>query len=180
MPEELDKIVKRQLRKQPKEFRYALAEALRDDPKAIRDILVEQGYLGTDSVSFESPTQLTESQKKIKACLSSMTKPQTTEEIIDYIHSECPDLAEEYDSIQHRTWLSTKLNELVEVGKLGRYRDGRKIKYTRTPARAVEAWADQNDFFPEDLSTRTAGRIADDTGMPRKYVRNAIEQFREK
>lgn len=177
MTDTLDETVKRQLRDQPKELRYALAEALRDDPEIVRDVLVENGYMGADSVSFESPVQLTKSQERIEECLSEMARPRTTQDVIEFINEECPGLAEAYDSIQHRTWLSTKLNELVDVGNLGRFRDGRKVKYTRTPERAVEAWAEQNGFYPEELSTRTASRIADDTGMPRKYVVTAIRDF---
>lgn len=177
---ELDDAVRHQVGQQPDSVQNALAELLREEPEVLIDLLKERGYLTDDGIETnEAPVELTDSHRQIAECLSDLPTPRTAKELVEYIQDECPSLAAEYQSVKHRPWLSTKLNELVETGELGRFRDGRKVKYTSDPTDAVRHWALQADYFPEDLASRHIDRIVDETDMPRGIVIQAVEEVGE-
>ncbi len=155
-----------------------IADLAANDPELLRELLTDAGYLPTanaESLSEQRAEELSAPQRQLYEALTDMGSPRTTEEIIELIQNEHPEIIEAYQSAKHRPWLSTKLNELVEAGVFGRFRDGRAVRYISSTTEAVRHWALHNSRFVEDLEQSDARTIADDTGMPISVVREAIE-----
>lgn len=162
------------------------AEGLRDlaenNPELLRETLSDLGYLPTinqESQAAEKSVDLPDAQRRLADALQEMGSPRTAEEVVDLIQHEFPEIVDEFQSAKHRPWMSTQLNELVERGLIGRFRDGRTVRYTFKPTEAVRHWALHNNRFVEDLERGTAREIADDTGMPVRTVREAIDEITE-
>lgn len=157
----------------------ALREAVRGDPDVVREMLVEYGYLDDADavVRNEERDELTDAQRDIRDALETMGNPRSTDEVVELLSEDHPGLVDRYQSAEHRSWMNKQLNRLVETGELGRFRDGRTVRYTPDVSEAIRHWALQNSVFIEDIERSDAGRIADDTGMPRRYVQRALREL---
>lgn len=156
-----------------------ISDLAENDPELLQELLADVGYLPTtnaESVSEQGVENLTPPQRQLYQALSNMGTPRSTEEIIELLQEDHPDVIKEYQSAKHRPWVSTKLNELVDAGAFGRFRDGRTVRYVPSITEAVRHWALHNNRFVEDLERNDARTIADETGMPTPAVRDAIEQ----
>jgi hypothetical protein len=154
-----------------------LYRLLNEDPERLREFLIANGYIGVENAedpSPESTASLPRQQELLYSCISEMGVPRSAEEMVDYVQSSCPELVEEYNSATHRSWLSKQLKELGEAGKIGRYRDGRTIKYTSDTESAINYWALQNDIKPEQVGERDIENIVSETGMSRDAVEDVI------
>lgn len=159
-----------------------ISDLAANDPELLQELLADVGYLPTtnaESVSEQGAEDLTPPQRRLHEALADMGSPRSTEEIIELLQEDHPDVIEEYQSAKHRPWLSTKLNELVDAGAFGRFRDGRTVRYVPSITEAVRHWALHNNRFVENLERSDARTIADDTGMPAPAVRDAIEQINQ-
>ncbi|QUO48156.1 hypothetical protein [Halorubrum ruber] len=157
-----------------------ISDLAANDPELLEELLADVGYLPTsnaESDSEEIAENLSPPQRRLSEALTDMGSPRTTDEIIELLQNDHPDVIEEYQSAKHRPWLSTKLNELVDKGAFGRFRDGRTVRYVPSISEAVRHWALHNNRFVEDLERSDARTIADDTGMPTSAIRNAIEEM---
>lgn len=164
----------------------ALTEMINDSPDLLRQALNEYGYLkgsdtGADDNEFlvnGEPEPLSVAQRELAVHLDGQLEtPQTVGEILELVGSEDAAFRQQYSSAQYRSWLSTQLNALVEAGEIGRFRDGRKVQYTETPALAVRHWVRLNSRFIEDLEVVDAVDIKNDTGMPPLIVKDAIREI---
>lgn len=156
-----------------------ISDLAANDPELFQELLADAGYLPTtnaESVSNRGVEDLSPPQRRLHEALTDMGSPRSTEEIIELLQEDHPGVIEEYQSAKHRPWLSTKLNELVDAGVFGRFRDGRTVRYVPSITEAVRHWALHNNQFVEDLEPSDARTIADDTGMPTPAVRDATEQ----
>lgn len=166
------------------ETKAALERLAESDPALLRETLSDLGYLDGESESVETvenreAAELTSAQQRLGELLSSMGNPRTTTQIIDLLGEQHPSFFDEYQSAKHRPWMSNQLNALVDAGELGRYRDGRSVRYTPSIADAIRNWALKNDHFVSDLTVRHVGRIASDTEMPRAAVREGLRELQE-
>lgn len=157
-----------------------LKELAEESPELLEQMLDDLGYLPT--ANAEATTQavtadLAPANKRLREALEGMGSPRTADEIVDFLEEERLAFIDEYQSAKHRSWVSTKLNELVEAGSLGRFRDGRAVRYTLTPVEAVRHWALHNSEFVENLDISDAREIAEDTGMAVRSVRKALENL---
>jgi len=161
--------------------RAALLEMLEDSPDLLRQALQEYGY-GTQSetttdglIVNESEDGLTDAQRELDTILSDeLDTPVTVSEIVDLVGSEDASFRQKYSSAQYRPWVSEQLKALANQGRLGRYRDGRSVYYTKTPADAIRHWCRLNQRFVGDVSMTDAGQIKEETGMPRSVVNDAL------
>jgi hypothetical protein len=157
-----------------------ISDLAANDPELLQELLADAGYLPTanaESVSKQGVEDLSPPERRLHEALTDMGSPRSTEEIIELLQEDHPDVIEEYQSAKHRPWVSTKLNGLVDAGVFGRFRDGRTVRYVPSITEAVRHWALHNNQFVEDLVRSDARTIADDTGMPTPAVRDAIEQI---
>ncbi|MFC7132468.1 MULTISPECIES: hypothetical protein [Salinibaculum] len=158
--------------------RDALREAIADDPRALAEWLLEEGYLDPETVtqgaSHEPTADLTPAQEELLSLVERMGQPRSAGEVVEYVSAEEPDFQEQYSSANHRTWMSKQLNTLVGEGVIGRYRKGRTVKYTPSVEEAIRRWALEQSRFVEELERDEARAIAEDTGMPRGAVRRAL------
>lgn len=164
----------------------ALTEMINDSPDLLRQALNEYGYLkelDTESDDGEflvngEAEPLSVAQRELAAHLDGqLDSPQAVGEILELVGSEDATFRQQYSSAQYRSWLSTQLNALVEAGKIGRFRDGREVQYTETPALAIRHWVRLNSQFIEDLEVADAVDIKDDTGMPPQIVKDSIREI---
>ena len=181
---QLNEAVRDALESLPKQDVEALVEMLKDEPGLVRQMLSEYGYLDEHSHNGGDKELLVnrdgksvpEPQRQLAVHLEGqLNPPKTTDEILDIVGSDSSEFRQQYSSAQYRSWLSKQLNGLVEQGKIGRYRDGRSVYYTETPAIAVKHWARLNELFPDDLTVADVVDIKDDTGMPAKEIKTAID-----
>lgn len=165
----------------------ALLALVEDEPGLLRQALAEYGYIETSSgeamddglVMNRDAQSIPEPQQElIRHIEGKLDPPKTTDEVVDIVGSEDSAFREQYNSAQYRSWLSEQLNGLVEQGEIGRYRDGRQVYYTETPALGVRHWCRLNELFPDDLTVADVVDIKDDTGMPSKQVKTAIDSLR--
>jgi len=166
--------------------RRALVTMLDDDPEVLRQALAEYGYIerddrGSDSDEFvvnRDSQLLSEPQRELAAHLEGeLTTPQSVSDIIKLVGEEGTEYREKYSSAQYRSWLGTQLNALVQNGDIGRFRKGREVYYTDTPQLAVKHWARLNEIFVEDLTIADVVDIREETQMPAKEVKKAIERL---
>lgn len=159
-----------------------LRELIADDPKLLERTLDELGYLPhtSETAAQTQPTaDLPDAQQRVLTVVEEMGSPQSAGEIVDLIDEEYPALKDEFKSAQHRPWVSTQLNELVEKGLVGRFRDGRTVRYISSPSEAIRHWALHNSRFVEDLEQSDVMDIANDTGMPVRTTREALSEMIE-
>lgn len=157
-----------------------IADLAANDPELLRELLADVGYLPTtnaESSPVQSTADLSPPQRRLHDALADMGAPRTAEEVVDLLKKDYPDVIEEYQSAKHRPWLSTKLNELVDAGVFGRFRDGRVVRYVPSVTEAVRHWALHNNQFVENLERSDARAIAEDTGMPIRAVREALDHI---
>jgi len=161
-----------------REEKDALQSLITDNRQALRECLIAEGYLQpvrtTQGANTELTADLTDAQIRLYDVVSDMNQPRTAKEVSSFVRSEDPAFEEHYSSIQHRPWVSSQLNTLVDNGLLGRYRKGRSIKYTSTVEEAIRRWALGESRFVEELDPSEARSIADDTGIPTSAVRRAL------
>jgi len=163
----------------------ALTELLEESPGLLRRALEEYGYLGPENddgafVTNEAVVGLSDAQRELSTHLADrLDSPKSVEEIVEMVGSEGAAFRQQYNSAQYRSWMSEQLNALVEAGELGRFRDGRSVYYTETPALAVRHWVRLNELFVDELSVDDTAEIADDTGMPARPVREAIRSIND-
>jgi hypothetical protein len=156
---------------------YELAES---DPDLLAELLDDVGYLPTTNAEARERMvvdDLPDRQAELYEAVSDLGAPKTAEEIVDHLESDHPAYVEAYQSARHRPWVSTQLNDLVDEGVIGRFRDGRVVCYVPTTTEAVRHWALHNSRFVEELTQSDARTIADDTGMPVSAVRNALDEI---
>jgi|AntRauMinimDraft_4_1070384.scaffolds.fasta_scaffold02097_4 predicted transcriptional regulator len=159
-----------------------LREIVQQNPELLKETLNHLGYLSDpdgELLTNEEAPELSEAQARISKALQNMGNPRTTEEIVDLFKRDYPEIIEEFQSAKHRPWMSTQLKQLVERGVLGRFRDGRTVRYTPEPTEAVRHWALHNNRFVEELERNDARQIAEDTDMPLRTVRESIDQISE-
>lgn len=161
----------------------ALSSAIEDDPQAVREWLIDEGYLDpttvADGTESEPTADLTEAQERLLELVERMGQPRSAEEVVEYVAVEAPEFQDAYNSAQHRTWMSQQLNELVDAGLIGRYRKGRTVKYTPSVEEAIRRWALEESRYVEEIELDEVRTIADDTGMPRGPVRRALRDLLE-
>jgi hypothetical protein len=157
------------------ELSSALAEALREEPEVVRDHLREEGFI--DGAQVHSEPELTDAEAALLDIVEDVGNPKSSGELQEIIEIEYQDKLSEYNSLKHRTWISDKLNSLVKKGYLGKYREGREMKFTADPEEAVSRWALHHDKFASDLTRSDAEDIAADTGMRIRMVRRAIKNL---
>ena len=160
----------------------ALTAILEESPELLEETLEEYGYFDEeqyDSVTAnERPDQQRSAETELGRRLEeSMGNPRTAEQIVDLLEEEHSDYLEEHKSARHRSWVNTKLGDLVKSGEIGRFPDGRSVFYTRTVEEAIRHWALRNNRFVEDLSVADTTTIADDTGMEKRDVRVALKRL---
>lgn len=165
------------------EILVALTQLVDDSPDLLRQTLDEYGYLdGSDGNSDEylanrTAAELSNAQRELADHLAGQLEDSmTVSEILELVGSEESEFRQQYSSAQYRSWISNQLNALVEAGEIGRYKDGREVRYTETPALAVRHWSRLNSRFIDDLEVVDAVDIKNDTGMPPKIVKNAIRK----
>jgi hypothetical protein len=61
------------------------------------------------------------------------------------------------DSAQYRSWVSPTLNELADRAVIGRYKDGREVKYTSEPERGFRGQVIKSDFDLEQKNNFLEG-----------------------
>lgn len=149
--------------------------ALEDNPESLRLYLAEQGYI--EMLETHGEPEITAAEEALLDVLEDLGNPKSTGEIQEIIEIEYPQKLEEYNSFKHRPWISDKLNSLSKKGFLGKYREGREVKFTAEPAEAVRRWALHNNKFASELTRGNAEEIATDTGMNLRAVRNAIDEI---
>lgn len=162
--------------------RDALLDMLEESPDLLRQALEEYGYSPQSETSSDGlvvnesdDDALTVAQRELDALLSDeLDSPVTVSEIVELVGDENSSFRQQYRSAQYRPWVSEQLKALADAGRLGRYRDGRSVYYTKTPADAIRHWCRLNQQFVGDLSMTDAGQIKEDTGMPRHVVNDAI------
>jgi len=160
------------------ELADGLLDALKSDPEAVRELLWKEGFIGT--VEEHSEPDLTDAEVALLEIIEELGNPKSSGEIQDIIEIEHPKRLDEYKSLKHRSWISDKVNSLVKKGYIGKYREGREIKFTPDPVEAVRRWALHNDKFASELTRSDAEVIATDTGMRLQTVRNAIQSLQAK
>jgi len=159
------------------ELATALCDALESDPESLRAYLAETDFLcDTD---HEEP-ELTDAEAALLEVLENVGNPKSTGELQEIIEIEFAEKLDEFSSLQHRSWISDKLNSLTKKGCIGKYRDGREVKYTVEPTEAVRRWALHNNKFASELTRSDAEEIATDTGMRQSAVRDAISRVKNK
>ncbi|MFB6242709.1 MAG: hypothetical protein ABEH80_01300 [Halobaculum sp.] len=158
----------------------ALAEALREDPELIESTLRDYGFLAdraVGAVNEETAASLTDSEQRLASVVRETNAPQSIPRLIELIETDHPSFTESYGSYDERSWLNRKLNNLVEAGLIGKFRDGRTVMYTAEITEAVRHWALHNNRFVEDLSSRDVDDIVADTGMPKPEVARAVSEL---
>jgi hypothetical protein len=163
--------------------RAALRAAIVDEPDALIEWLIKEGYLDPETVqqgaNDEQSASLSPVQQELVELIERMGQPRSAEEIVEFVSVEAPEVQEEYSSAKHRTWMNKQLNALVDEGLIGRYRKSRSVKYTPSVEEAVRRWALEQSRFVEELERNEARKIAEDTGMPRGAVRRALIELLE-
>lgn len=171
-PENLDDVLA-----EHEDLRDGIERAVRADPSRLRQILADLGYLDGDQATQEEPDP-TDAERELLEVVEGLGTPKTTAQIIEIIQAEHPEKLDTYGSMKHRTWVNNKLNSLVKKGSVGKYRDGRTVRYTPSPREAVRHWARQNSMFVSDVGFDDIDGIIDDTGMNRTAVTHAVDQLR--
>lgn len=169
--------IQRELEQLEDELVDGLAAVLERDPEMLRDFLVDEGVI-EGVAEFEEP-ELTEAERTLLDIMESVGNPKSSEEIQEVIEIEHPEKLAEYGSLRHRSWISDKLNSLAKKGFVGKYREGRRVKFTQDPTEAVSRWALHNNKFDTELTRSDADEIVADTGMQSRAVRRAIDSLRE-
>jgi len=157
-----------------------LRELAENNPDLLQETLDDLGYLPATNeglVENRETTELSDAQQRIADALQEMGSPRSTDEIIELLQKEHENIIQEFQSAKHRPWMSKQLNELVSEGLLGRFRDGRTVRYTTEPTEAVRHWALHNNRFVEDLDRGDARTIAEDTDMPVRIARQALDRL---
>lgn len=163
----------------------ALLQMLAEDPESIREYLANTGYITDDTNeggvirNEEAAVELGEAESRIKSIVEQVGNPRSTAGIIEELQHEDSDFMNTFRSANHRPWMNKKLNSLVEKGELGKFRDGREVKYTPDIETAVRYWSMGSDRLVENLRLSDADQIVSDTGMPRQQVLGAIRSLRE-
>lgn len=182
-------------------FRESLISALEDNPEELRayveqleseDVPTDDGgsddwtvvtdeSAGDDGTAEAGPPEpdLTPAEETLYSVAETLNTPRTAEEVRQLINTEREELLADYSSLDNRGWISSKLNEFAKAGLVGKYRDGRQVRYTAGIEEAVRNWALKNDVFVEDLTSSHADRIVADTNMNRTAVRRAIRSLTE-
>lgn len=165
------------------EVAAALLELLESDPAFVRSMLREYGYLIDEEDDREHEQQriagLTESERRLIDICDGLGTPKSIPQIIEIIEQEHPAFLADYSSAGDRSWLNRKLNTLVEEGLIGKFREGRTVRYTADIEEAIQHWALHNSRFVEDLSNDEVDDIVADTGMPRQKIVAAISALTE-
>lgn len=159
------------------ELREGIATALEENPELLRETLRDIGAL--EAAAKNEEPDLTEAEEELLSFVNTLGNPKSASEIREMIETERPELIEQYGSFKHRSWLSNKLNKLCRHGYIGKYRDGRTVRYTSDPVDGVRRWALHNNQFAEELSPADADEIVADTGMQRDAVITAIASIKE-
>lgn len=163
------------------DLKCGIRRAIEKDPDELQQKLVEMGvmdrYVSHSDINEDETEELSEPEELLLDFVETLQNPKSTQDIAKMIESEQPDLIDRYGSFKHRSWLSTKLNRLAKLGRIGKFRKGRTVLYTSDPKEAVRSWGLYNDKFAEDLSRDDADRVVADTGMNRKTVIAAIIQL---
>lgn len=154
------------------EFEAALARALEDDPGALEAFLRQEGYFGP-SEGTEAPS-LTEPEEMLLSIIEETGTAASTAELQERIERDHREALAAYESFRHRPWVSEKVNSLARKGYVGKYREGREVKYTPDPTEAVRRWALHNDMFGSELSLADVDEIVAETGMRPATVRRAV------
>jgi len=68
----------------------------------------------------------------------------TAAEIVDKIQDG--EIEIDVDSAQYKSWVSTALNEFADRGLIGRYDEGRTVKYTAEPEKGFRGQVIKSDF----------------------------------
>ena len=159
-----------------------LEEVIEENPELLRETLSDLGYIretNSQPIRNEEAAALAKREQRIADVVENMGNPRTASEITELIVNEYPDVVDEFQSAKHRSWVSTQLNELVNKGIIGRFKDGHEIRFTADPAEAVRHWALHNDRFVESLERSDQISISNSTGMPKRSVRQAIDKLSE-
>jgi hypothetical protein len=131
----------------------------------------------THETSFSPDVDLTPAEHELYELVQTVDTPRSAKEVVtDLVEGEHPELLEEYSSLGNRGWVSSKLNKFAKEGLIGKYREGREMKYTADIEMAVRNWALKNDVHVEDLSNH-AERIGPDTGMNQEAIDNAVRSI---
>jgi hypothetical protein len=185
------------------ELRELLISALNDDPEALRATLYELGY-GSDSVEkqndkngrditrderslpsegqngWDPEINLTPAETKLYEVIKRTEVPLTAGEIRDEIkiNAKYSEFLDQYSSLENRGWISNKLNKFAKQGLVGKFRQGREVRYTPSIKNAVRNWAQQNKVPVQDLSIPNhSDRIVADMNMNREAVQWAIRSL---
>lgn len=128
----------------------------------------------------ESDVDLTPAEQELYELVQTVDTPRSAKEVVqDLVEGENPELLEEYSSLGNRGWVSSKLNKFAKEGLIGKYRDGREIKYTADIEMAVRNWALKNDIHIKDLP-EYKNQISADVGMNSEVIGRAIDSMRDK
>lgn len=167
----------------PNPVREALVTIVAEDPDAVEQFLVESGYLAPEDSSAATVDNrrhdeaLSPPQTELRDRLTEMETSMSAEQAVEYLRTEHPEYVSKRKSAKHRSWLSQQLNDLVTAGELGRFRDGRTVRYTASTEDAIRNWARQNQLFIEDLDMHHLGDIIDETGMNRSQVMRVLSKI---
>lgn len=163
------------------EVAAALVELLESDPEFVRSMLREYGYLIDEQADHQREEQtladLNESERRLLEICADLGTPKSIAQIRTIVEQEHPAFLADYQSATDRSWLNRKLNTLVEEGLIGKFRDGRTVRYTTDIETAIRHWALLNDRFVEELSAGNVDKIVADTGIPRQKVVAAINSL---
>jgi hypothetical protein len=163
----------------------ALHEMVDESPELLRQTLTEYGFLEEDSsddgmITNRDTSVLSSAQQDLRKALSGeLQEPKPIDEIVETVGAEDAEFRQQYRSAQYRSWVSEQLKALAEEGEVGRYGDGRKIYYTETPELAVKHWTRLNERFIDDISMADANKISDETGMPKRIIREVLTSLKQ-
>jgi hypothetical protein len=118
----------------------------------------------------------TPAEQALYSVVETIKTPRTASEIVDdLITNERPELREQHSSLGNRGWVSGELNNFARSESIGKYRDGRKVRYAPDIDVAVQNWAMKNDVLVSELQPgEHADQIIADTNMDRDAIVGAI------
>jgi hypothetical protein len=124
-------------------------------------------------------TELTPAERALYSVVETINTPRTASEIVDeLIPRERPELQEQYSSLGNRGWVSSKLNKFARHGLIGKFRDGREVRYTPDIEVAVRNWAMKNSVLIDELDPdEHVDRIIADTNMNRDAILTVIDNI---
>jgi hypothetical protein len=151
----------------------------------------EHGFLNQREISerldfyqIEDPEGLSPAYEELNSAIQEPLDKEdlSTSEIVERISEG--EIEVEADSAKYRSWTSEALNELAERGLIGRYKDGREVKYTASPERGFQGQVlnsdfeldQKNNFLEYKNRPVTEQELGELTGS-RRQPREVMEEF---